>query len=259
MTRANDILKNYLHQKHFLQLVNVPTTPPAGGPFLYMKNHKAACTTVLATLLAHLLAEKGEGRAGIDMETIHTPPKNLLLTGARGLSVQRVMKDLSDPGVFRFTVVRDPVARTVSAFADKIVRQDKQKRKLMRHLGRPDDGDITLSEFLDIMARDPSARDIDRHWRNQCKEISFGLIDYDFIGDMADLNSALHILVRRCFAVDAPQIEDTRKSLGHASKSGDLIAALTRTDRKNIEVAFGDDLEMYACVQKNLADGAYAG
>ena len=43
------ILDNYQHQRHFLQLVNIPVF---GAPFLYMKNHKAACTTVLAPIPA---------------------------------------------------------------------------------------------------------------------------------------------------------------------------------------------------------------
>lgn len=244
------ILDNYLHTKHFLQLVNVPVF---GKPFLYMKNHKAACTTVLATLMDNLIKLRGDGAETIDMASVHTPPKSLLLTGPRGLNMPRVMEDLADRRVFKFTIVREPVARTVSAFSDKIIKGEKQKAKLMRHLKRPVDSDISLSEFLDIMANDEGARDVDRHWRSQRKEVSYEFIDYDFVGDMADLNGAMSHVVKTLFDVDTPELQDTRKSLGHRSASADMIAAMTATDRRNIEIAFGEDFEMYEDVRQRLA------
>ena len=249
MADREAILANYSHKRHFLQTVNIPAL---GEPFLYMKNHKAACTTVLATLMAHLLDLRGEGTESIDMDSVHTPPKTLLLTGPRGLNVRRVMRALDDPGMFRFTIVREPVARTVSSFADKIVKGDKQKTKLMRYLGRPVESDMSLSEFLDILAQDEGAQDVDRHWRPQRKEISYDFIDYDYIGDMADLRGALGHVVKRIFDVDAPKMQDTRRTLGHKSHSQELIEDMTAQDRANIEKAFGPDLEMYEEVRKAL-------
>ncbi|TCL00705.1 sulfotransferase family protein [Shimia isoporae] len=247
------ILDNYLHTKHFLQLVNVPVF---GTPFLYMKNHKAACTTVLATLMDHLIKLRGDGGETIDMTSVHTPPKSLLLTGPRGLTMERVMEALADRQVFRFTIVREPVARTVSSFSDKIVKGEKQKAKLMRHLKRPVDDEISLSEFLDIMAHDEAARDIDRHWRSQRKEVSYDFINYDFVGDMADLNGAMSHVVKTIFGVDTPELQDTRKSLGHKSASAEMIEAMTSKDRRNIETAFGEDFEMYEDVRQRLARAA---
>lgn len=253
MSLRDDILANYQHKRHFLQTVNIPVL---GKPFLYMKNHKSACTTVLATLMAQLLELQGEGTESIDMDSVHTPPKSLLLTGPRGLKVWQVMEALRDPEVFRFTIVREPTARTVSSFADKIVKGDKQKAKLMRYLGRPDDSDITLSEFLDILAQDEGAQDVDRHWRPQRKEISWDYIDYDFVGDMADLNGALAHIVRTLFDAERPEVQDTRKTLGHKSHSRELLEGMTAEDKRNIERAFGPDLEMYDTIRKRLAEAA---
>ncbi|PSL19145.1 sulfotransferase family 2 domain-containing protein [Shimia abyssi] len=247
------ILDNYPNQRHFLQLVNIPVF---GAPFLYMKNHKAACTTVLATLMANLLDQKGEGTGSIDMNTVHTPPNTLLLTGPRGLKMAQVLEALADRRVYRFTIIREPVARTVSSFADKIVKGDKQKTKLMRYLKRPVNSDMSLSQFLDIMAQDPGARDVDRHWRSQRLEVSYDFINYDFVGDMADLDGALNRIVRHIFKVDRPQVQDTRTSLGHKSKSAELIEGMTPSDRRNIETAFGPDFEMYHDVRQKLSQAA---
>ena len=247
------ILDNYPHQRHFLQLVNMPVF---GAPFLYMKNHKAACTTVLATLMANMLKQQGQGTESIDMGSVHTPPNSLLLTGPRGLSLERVMEALADRQVFRFTIVREPVARTVSSYADKIVKGGKQKTKLMSYLKRPTDSDLTVSEFLDILAQDEGARNVDRHWRSQRLEVSYDFINYDFIGDMADLEGALSFIVIKLFGEHLPQMEDTRSSLGHRSKSAELIDNLTGTDKRNIERAFAPDFEMYQDVRRILKEAA---
>ncbi|MDV4144800.1 sulfotransferase family 2 domain-containing protein [Shimia sp. FJ5] len=253
MADREGILSNYIHDRHFLQTVNMPRM---GKPFIYMKNHKAACTTVLATLMAHLLDLQGEGTDGIDMETVHTPPKTLLRTGTRGLTVRRAMRALDNPDVFRFTIVREPVARTVSAYADKIYKAEKPKRMLMRYLGRPVDSEMSLSEFLDILAQDEGAREVDRHWWSQRKETSYDYIDFDFIGDTRDLKAALDHAMRQIFDVEASKFQDTRKTLGHKSHSRELMESLTTQDRANIETVFGPDLEMYEEVRKALEEVA---
>lgn len=251
LIRKFPILVNYPHRRHFLQTVNLPAFAPSRRSFLYMKNHKCACTTVLATLMTHLQAEAGTDFE-FDMDTVHTPPRSLLLTGPRGLRMPQVMRAIRNGRNFRFTIVRDPVARTVSAFADKILRADKQKTKLMRYLRRPVTSDITLSEFLDIMAQDPGARDVDRHWREQRKEISYDFIPFDFIGDMADLDGAMSHIIGTIFGAE-PELQDTRSSLGHKSRSRELAEGMTRRDHQNIETAFAPDFEMYEEVKKRFA------
>ncbi len=253
MVDINAILGNYINKRHFLQNVNIPVS---GTPFVYMKNHKAACTTVLATLLAHLLDMRGEGTERINMNSVHAPPRTLLLTGLRSLNVPQVKRALEDPAAFRFTVVRDPLSRTVSSFADKILKADIQKNFLMRYLRRPMDSDITLSEFLDILANDAGALNVDRHWRPQRKEICYDHIDYHFIGDTADLSGAIAHIVKRIFDSDEPIMQDTRKTLGHTSHSHELIEGLTAQDRRNIEKALEQDFEMYEEVRKSPAETA---
>ena len=247
------LLDNYHHPRHFLQLVHLPAVATPRRPFVYVKNHKCACTTVLATLMAHLQAQQaGHDTHDLDMGTIHTPPKSLLRTGRRGLTTRRAMRAIADDTNFRFTVVRDPVARTVSAFADKVAGAERPGRQLMKYLGRPEDGDITLSQFLDIVAQDEGARDLDRHWREQRKEISYDFIPYDYVGDTATLGAALGHVTRTVFAQE-PRFQDTRRSLGHKSASHELLAAMTPTDRANIEKAYAADFEMYEDIRKRHA------
>ncbi|MFT6423806.1 MAG: hypothetical protein ACJAYH_001354 [Celeribacter sp.] len=253
MTGFEDLVANYPHRKHFLQTVNLPAVAPTGQPFLYMKNHKCACTTVIATLMS-LLAKQQGIEENISMASVHTPPKSVLLTGPRGLADASVVAAVNDPNVFKFSIVRDPVTRTLSAFADKIGSGGKQKTKLMKYLGRPADSNITLKQFIALLASDEGARDLDRHWRSQRLEIAYDHIPFDYIGTVEDIKPAMDHIVRTIFGADAVgQVVDTRRSMGHKTSSKDLVATLTDRDMKNLYKAFGPDFEMYETVQAKLA------
>lgn len=85
---------------------------------------------------------------------------------------------LADPGYFRFTVLRDPVERLVSAYTEKFVlnRMTPGNQRISRPVigavrgVAPEEADvkegITFREFAEhVMAADP--RDLDPHWTRQ--------------------------------------------------------------------------------------------
>ncbi|WP_306151942.1 sulfotransferase family 2 domain-containing protein [Roseovarius sp. MMSF_3281] len=237
--------KNYHSKRHFLQNLHLANPGVSARPFVYMKNHKAACSTIIATLLRQTTAHDGAAIGELDAATIHSPPKRLLATGERGLNVDQAEQALNNKATFKFTFVRDPVSRTVSAFADKMGAGSVNKRRLMQYVGRPEEDTITLSEFLDIIAQDAGALDLDRHWRPQSKEISYDQIAYDFIGRVENLTADLGHVVQTCFSIEKPMIEDTRKTIRHTSDSRKLKQTLTREDKRNLETALEADLAMY--------------
>ncbi len=122
----------------------------------------------------------------------------------------------------------------------------------MKYLGRSPNSDISLSQFLDIMAQDDGARDLDRHWREQRKEISYDLIPFDFIGDAAKLTDAMDYIIQTIFGVSA-DFQDTRISLGHKSASRHFRDCITRVDLANLEKAFAADFEMYEEVKNRFS------
>jgi hypothetical protein len=246
------LLHNYHHDRHFMQIVHGSAPETSKVPFVYMKNHKAACTTILATLLRHQKQHIGREIEDEREDEVHKPPRDLMLNGKRTLSEEKATALVQDPDRFKFTIIRDPVARTVSAYADKILKGDKQKTALMDYLGKPADTPLTLSKFLQLLAKDPGALDVDRHWRPQHKEISYGEIDYDFIGTVEAIGQSLGHVTRACFGVDRLEIQDTRKSFGHRSDSKAMIDHLSKFDHKNLRLAFEKDFEMYEAVQNDL-------
>lgn len=253
MSVFDEMLRNYPHRRHFLQTVNLPTQTPKGGDFLYMKNHKAACTTILATLMRNLEQTQG-GSVTLSMDAVHAPSKSLLLTGARGLSEARVIAAVNDPKVFKFTVVRDPVSRTVSAYADKVLSGQSQKTRLMTYLGRPHDSNITLKQFIALLANDEGARELDRHWRSQRKEISYDQIDFDYIGTVDTLKPSMDHIVKRIFGIEAlGNSVDTGGDLDRRTELQKMVETLSSRDIKNLEMAFEPDFEMYEMVNQTFA------
>ena len=252
MEHVSRILSHYRHEKHFLQSVNLGH---AEVPFLYMKNHKSACTTVLATLIAMLNRRSGvEINQSISNEEIHKPHKSRLLTGPRELTVQDALEAMADRSFFRFTVVRDPLRRVLSAYADKMRDGMKPRIWLMKYLKRPLDSDMSLSAFLDLIANDSGAMNVDRHWRRQCDEIAYDFISYNYIGQVEELERAMKHIAWSVFGYKNVGIVDTRRTLQHNTHSASLAAQLSNQDRKNIQKAYGPDFDMYSDVTKTFGE-----
>ncbi len=258
MRPVRAILNNYHNRRHLLQTMHIPARPYGGPEFLYMKNHKAACTNMLTLLLTHMHRVLGE-RDGpeISMNGVHNLPADYLRAGARGLDWPLAQAALTAPGWFRFTMVREPLGRTVSAWADKLQpgSNPRHRRDLMAHLGRDPEATLGLSDFLDILAQDEGARDLDRHWRPQHKEISYGLIPYNLIGRVENMDNARRAVTAALFGPEASAVEviDTREHLGHRSGSRAYSDALSARDRRNVERAFARDYEMYEAVARRDA------
>ena len=252
MDNVSRVMGHYRHEKHFLQSVNIGN---ADLPFMHMKNHKAACSTVLATLISLLDLRAGaELRQTISNEEIHKPYKSRLRTGPRELTLVDALETMADRQVFRFSVVRDPFRRVLSAYADELQDGMKPKIWLMKYIKRPLDGEMSLPSFLVIVAHDPGALDVDRHWRRQCDEIAFDFVNYNFIGRVEELQRAMDFVARAVFRVSSAPLQDTRETLRHQTQSSDLLAQLSKQDLKNIEKAYGTDLAMYAEVSKMFGE-----
>lgn len=255
MDKTARILANYHSRRHLLQTMHLPVRAYGGPRFLYMKNHKAACTNVLTLLVTHIHhALRDDRPLQISMDAVHNLAPDYLRAGARGLDWPTATAALTGPGWFRFTVLRDPLSRTVSAWSDKLRpgAGHRQRRDLMTYLGRDAEAPLDLPEFLDILAQDEGARDLDRHWRPQYKEISYGLIAYDLIGRVEAMDKARRAIVAALFgtAADRLAVVDTRAHLGHRSRSHAHLEGLSPRDRRNAERAFARDFEIYQAVAK---------
>lgn len=161
---------------------------PVDG-FFYNRIPKAANSTVLATIMARSTYRRAfsDGHA-----------KRRLLRPSRLLP-----RDVArfDTDVFKLTFVRDPYARVLSAFADKILRRRQQSRGFYAWRGGDDGSAPAFMEFLRYL--EDGGLLVDPHWTPQVHLMLLPLAAFDFIGRVERLEADLGQVMARVFP-DAP-------------------------------------------------------
>jgi len=155
---------------------------------VYIKNPKAACSTVLLWL-----DRLHTGDHSFSPDNIHTDHR---LPRVPEVGRHRIARMLSGEG-YSFTFVRDPLRRFQSAYLDKITGTPEQWRtQIQTALGQEPDGDraVSLDEFVaGIEAQDPVG-EMDPHWRPQHINVMASLITYDHIGRIETFDADLAVI-----------------------------------------------------------------
>ena len=93
----------------------------------------------------------------------------------------------------RFTVVREPASRLLSGYIEKIGQGLKQSQPIVEALAASGQAvqpaDITLDQLLDVIGAQ-SSRDQDPHWRRQADHLGLGIVDYDAIIHLEELDAS---------------------------------------------------------------------
>lgn len=178
--------------------------------FMYVPVAKSGNSTARRRLLA---------LAGVDlqnadaMRTIHRiqgPYRSL--ADYSGAALRRVLKE---PGLFRFTFVRNPYHRLVSAYRDKILDLNgNQALTPFRHnLNFPAAGAPTFEQFARQVAasRDEGSG---RHWMSQYRLTLSDLIAFDFIGKVENFGPDFALVLERIGLSPAniPEVDDLNRS-----------------------------------------------
>jgi hypothetical protein len=158
--------------------------------FFFNRIPKAANSTVLATLCA---------LSGYRKPLSRDRKKSRFLRPSRMTAgdVARL-----DAGTFRFTFVRDPYGRALSAFADKVLRKRRQARPFYDWLGRTGPEPPAFLDFLRFLG-DGGAHS-DAHWAPQSDLLLLPLGAFDFVGRLERLEHDLGLVVDRVFASAEP-------------------------------------------------------
>lgn len=134
---------------------------------LYLNNAKAGCSTIKAGLIQ-----------AMSRQAAPDAPETILSAKdvhGRGAKWSDRLAKVTPEKTFSFTLVRNPFARVLSAYLDKIARPGG----LLRHQfylqnGLQFDQEISFEEFLDLL--DPSKTLLDQHWRPQVDNVLAGYV-----------------------------------------------------------------------------------
>ncbi len=157
--------------------------------FFFNRIPKAANSTIMATLARHSAYRRPGGRA-------RTKSRFLRPARMTGAHVEAL------DGAFRFTFVRDPYGRTLSAYLDKVLRKRKQARGFYDWLGR-----VETPRFIDFLRYlDECGPHGDPHWAPQTDLMLLPLSSFDLIGRLETLEADLGRVIDRLFAPEEPLV-----------------------------------------------------
>jgi ankyrin repeat protein len=178
------------------------------GDLLYLCNYKSACTTLLLCM-ARRERELGLIDLEPDADSVHVDDI---------LSFQNF--PLTDPRPFTFSFVRNPYARALSAYLDKIHAGTGKKlaRAAFCIQYKLDPGiDISFREFLHCV-RSSTACELDPHWRTQAHNLLLGGLIIDFLGHVETFDEDASALVTLTgLKIDSASVEAGRR---HETSAG---------------------------------------
>lgn len=183
--------------------------------FFYARMPKAANSTVVATLVRHMVGSAPED----------------VLKAKQGLNRFPTMRQLDR--AYKFTVVRDPTQRVLSAYLDKIATPGSKFRKLMA-----DAPDMSFESFLKELRRYDYFRN--GHFLPQARLLPGGPSLYDKIAKVETLDTELAGICQSIFGRYDGMTREDAHATGAAQKADDL---LTPTSRALIAELFAEDFD----------------
>jgi hypothetical protein len=158
--------------------------------YFYLANPKVASTGILRALQ---FAEVNGDTAQLP-EIVHNRERSPLLDFTR--SVASADEILQGEQYFRFTYVRNPFTRVLSAYLEKVLAEPLEKIRLLPTLGLPANSSPTFLDFLKaIHGQRDGWRDI--HWATQSRLIQSNNIPYHYVGRFESFEHSFPKLLER--------------------------------------------------------------
>jgi hypothetical protein len=193
--------------------------------YFYLANPKAASTGVLRALQ---LAEV-DGDPTRLPEFVHDRSNSpLLKISDSQFSPEEI---LSGSEFFRFTYVRNPFTRVLSAYLDKIIQETAERIRLLPMLGLSPDADVS---FLDLLKAIHALRDgwRDIHWSTQTRLIQCNNISYSFIGRFETFDRSFPEVLKRLGI--AQEHFDAKSKPAHATSASSRLGELLGHDERSL-------------------------
>lgn len=186
------------HEPEVIQVISPHTIHTRDGKLAYVKNSKAGCTTVAEALYFY---ERGQQSAG----KIHREA-DVLLQGHN--HVRAGLSALRSPEVYKFTFVRNPINRSISAFTNFVLQGNNPSahkvQPYLRTFGLEKAGTDSkkFDVFLDYVEASFEISEMytDPHFRLQTLNIGFPIIRYNRIARLEEYQKEFAKLLKEAGA-----------------------------------------------------------
>lgn len=201
---------------------------------VYVETPKVGCTLIKRALQ---YSEVGfdESRLPPDVHDKHCSP---LRSPHDDLS--KFMKCFLSDDCFKFSFVRNPISRTLSAYLDKIVGQPGVVTRRQKRMGIDPAYYIpSFDEFIELIYKE-SLEDMDIHWAPQTFLLGYSSVKYDYLGRFEFFSDSFRELMERTTI----QLPVDAMSLGtlHATGANEKFAKFYNTKNLNrIHEIYHDD------------------
>ncbi|MBU6245567.1 MAG: sulfotransferase family 2 domain-containing protein [Actinomycetales bacterium] len=174
--------------------VNLHTHISLVHRFVYVEVPKAGCGTMKATLGGLEAARLSAAAVARVRENPHDRSRATPFVKPYQLPPDLLEEALRGRKWRRFAVVREPASRLLSGYLEKIRQGLQQSESIMARLAEQGRApahaaDIPFADFIDVVAAMPS-REQDPHWRRQADHLGIGIIDYDAVIHLEQLDDS---------------------------------------------------------------------
>lgn len=185
----NEIIREKL-KAHFGPSLNAFLHISIKNNYLYVQNPKVASSTIKAKLIATEI----EG-TNINKEEIGLHPDVVRSVHIKPYQLTDAMLDdvLFSSNFIRFCFVRSPISRVLSAFLDKIQRNEPEGVAFKRSMNIAPEENISFYEFLSILHKNQNNKRLwDPHWRPQFALLRPDLVKYTIIGKFENFDTSYY-------------------------------------------------------------------
>jgi hypothetical protein len=207
--------------------------------YMYVETPKVSCSTVKRVLQ---LLEVGWDAALVPQNVHDRTASPLPKLWQESGPLEELFRG---PKFFRFSFVRNPYTRVISAYSDKIVDNAWERARLLPALGLENKPNVSLLEFLTAVRSQPNEkRDI--HWMPQSTLLQTQTIRYDFIGRFETFGAGFQRVLERIAPGSWQRAKGVRVDTHRTNAKKKVAQLLGPEERDLVLEIYGDDFKQFS-------------